>query len=652
MASKVMKTSNLSPWVRRSLALSVAALVLSPAMSRRAHAYGGGLWSARTAPAHAAAERILFVDNPDSTVTAIVQIQYAGPSRGFAWLVLVPGKPTVGVSSNAVFQRLDAATAPQYWVEVTVEGKCPKPDSPDAAFDAGSGEVGAPSAQDTIAAPVMGDPWAPAGPTKGSPTTTGVQIIDQGSIGPYDYVNIRVDPTLGDPTKVATDWLMTNGYDPTDLDGERLRRYLKDDLHLLALKLADGADVGAIRPVILTYESKLPAIPMEPTAMAAQGVQVWVVGPSQAVPDNTVSLVINDARLDWPTGRKYVAGTLPSGGVGPFDPYDASKPANYDAVVAAAAREAGGQGFVTELGAPASRYRGKVWSSTDDQHFATISSQRYADGIDAIFTASGYYRDWDGWKEAIEGATTLPAGLTIDEFGRNPDSYRGTAKVDSNKFFHLLDEKVVRPVADAAAMLSRAPYLTRLYSTVRPDSMTVDPAFGYNADLALVSDIHIARQFIQCGPTLDPTDAPWRIQLPQGGVVVGKGNGWPVAAGSMPANLEIVRLSTTGSGTLLKDNSDDIGMKLFAIAGTAGIGVAMPHPPQIGLAIGGTQTVKPPGQPGAASSSRQAPVRNDCTVSPVGADAPSTLARWLPQAALLLALRRRRSRRGQASRPS
>ena len=40
-------------------------------------------------------------------------------------------------------------------------------------------------------------------------------------------------------------------------------------LNLLAFKLTSGTDVGAIRPVTLTYESKLPMIPIRPTAVAA-----------------------------------------------------------------------------------------------------------------------------------------------------------------------------------------------------------------------------------------------------------------------------------------------------------------------------------------------------------------------------------------------
>jgi hypothetical protein len=372
------------------------------------------------------------------------------------------------------------------------------------------------------------------------------------------------------------------------------------------------------------------------------GIQVWVIGPSQAVLDNYKSLVINEARIDWLTGRKYVAGTLPAGGVGPSGPH-VTKPSNYDAVVTAAAKEAGGQGFVTELGGPASQYRNKVWSSLDAQELPMISSQSYADGIDAVFAANRHFGGWDGWKDAIQGATTLPAGTTIDEFGRHPDQYRGVAKVDATRFFQLLDEKVVKPVADTAAMLHKAPYLTRLYSTMSSGEMTVDPAFDYNFDLAQVSNIHIAKEFIECSPKLNERDAPWRIKLPQGGVVVGKGSGgWPVAEGSMPANLKIVRLSTRGSGAVVKDNSEDIGLKLFETAGATGSGMAILHPPQSGVLIGGTQTVTPTDQTGPTRSSSKPSGCDRCSVSHVGAAARPALALWLPLAGVVLALRRRR----------
>jgi hypothetical protein len=634
-----MKISSSSPCVLGALAVCAVALLSSPVMSHRARAFGG-FWSSEAAKVSSSAERIIFVDNPDSTVTAIIQIKYAGPPQRFAWVIPMPGTPTVGVSSSTVFQRLDAATAPQYWVEVTLEGLCMQQDDPKTAPDASAGAGGAPSLPGSTAAPVV--------------------VLDQGTVGSYDYVDVTIDPSLGDPARVATDWLTMNGYDLTSLESKVLSPYLRDGLNLLAFKLASGADVGAIRPVTLTYESELPMIPIRPTALAAQddmGIQVWVIGPSQAVPDNYKSLVINDARIDWLTGRSYAAGTLPAGGAGPVDPnsYVSSKPSNYDAVVAAAADEAGGQGFVTELGAPASQFREKVWSAMDDQQHAMISSQSYADGIDAILVASSHYGGWDGWTDAVKGATTLPAGVTIDELLGNPDAYRGVAEVDTTVLFRLLDENVVKPVADTAALLYKAPYLTRLYSSMSPDEMMVDPAFNYNPDLAQVSNVHLAKQLIQCKPTLNQDDAPWRIELPQGGVVVGQGRGsWPVAEGSMPANLKVVMLGASGSGTVVEDNSDVIGMKLWKAAGTTGSGMATLHPPQNGLMIGGTQSVALHGDSALPTGSLSASGSTHggsnpaggatCSVWHVGAGAGPALALSLPLAGTILAVRGRRRR--------
>jgi hypothetical protein len=626
--STAMKNLELSPRGLGSLGVCVAALVLSPLLSQRAHAFGG-FWSAPHAGVKQAGEAIVFVDNPDSTITAIIQIQYAGPAPKFAWVIPVPGSPTVGVSSNTLFARLDAATAPEYWVEVAREESCSQPDAPPLTADAGSSTDAAPSGPGSTSAPI--------------------QVIDQGSVGPYDYVNIAVDPSLDDPAQAASDWFTLNGYDLTGIESSVLRPYLSDGLNLLAFKLSKDKAAGAIRPVVLTYPSERPMIPIRPTAVAAQddmGIQVWVIGPSQAVPENYKSLVIDDALIDWWSVRSYVAGTPPAGGAGPFGP-DIRKPRNYDALVSAAANEAGGQGFVTELAGPASQYRDKIWSALDAQEFTTISSQSYDEGLDAIVAASSHFGGWDGWNDAVRGASTLPADVAIEAFARDPEAYRGMAKVDAAQFFQLLDEHVVKPVADTAALFSNAPYLTRLYTTMSADEMTRDPVFDYNADLAQVSSVHIAKQFIQCGAASDQAD--WRVELPQGGVIVGAGTGdWPLAEGSLPANLKIVMLSSSGSGSVIEDNSAAIGSALFDAAGMTGSAAAVPQVPHNGVTIGGSQIVTAhavdagapstpkPGSPAARGSS--------CSVARVRTAEGSALALGWPLAGSLFALRRRRSR--------
>jgi hypothetical protein len=273
-----------------------------------------------------------------------------------------------------------------------------------------------------------------------------------------------------------------------------------------------------------------------------------------------------------------------------------------------------------------------------------ISSQSYADGIDAIVAANSNYAGWDGWKDAVQGAVTLPADVSIDEFSRNPDAYRGVATVETAKFLQLLDEKVVRPVADAAALFYRAPYLTRLYTTMSSDEMTLDPSFDYNFDLAQVSNVHIAKQFTQCGAALNQDDASWRIELPQGGVIDSDGSGdWPVTGGSLPANLKIVALSTSGSGSVIKDNSADIRMRLRQGAGTNRSDMPLLQAPQNGVMIGGSQTLAARGQMLPSQSSPKPASGDHCGVSRVHAGTPA--APWLALAGLIFALRRRRSQR-------
>jgi hypothetical protein len=461
---------------------------------------------------------------------------------------------------------------------------------------------------------------------------------------------VAADPTLDEPAAVVTEWLTSNGYAPTDREAEALGVYLADGLDLLAVKLTSDADAGAIRPIVLTYESERPVIPIRPAAVAAQddmAIKVWVVGPSQAVPSNYGSLVINDALIDWLSGQTYPAGTLPSGGAGPFG-LTVQRPSNYDAIVSAAADEAGGRGFTTELAAPASQFRDKLWSTVDAETFATVMTQTYEDGLDAILAAAGHYGGWDGFLDAVQDATTLPAGVTLDEFARDPEQHRGAAEVDTARFLQRLDEHVVKPVADTAALLNEAPYLTRLFSTISAGEMTVDPAFDYNFDLAQVSNVHIARQRIECSPALAREDAPWRIELPQGGVIAGEGSGWPVPQDSMPANLKVVMLDASGSGTVVADNSAEIRTKLLELGGEVGGGAALYRPPQIGLSIGGSQTVNPPPDPVDAGAGPAESAGDDgCSVAHAEARRTPVLALLLPAAGAMLALRRRRARRAR-----
>src|SRR5262245_21454042 len=109
--------------LRFTCVLGVMALGLATLGAGRAEACGG-LFCNSAQPVNQAAERILFVENGDGTVTAVIEIKYQGPSESFSWVLPVPGVPVVGVSAASAFDRIQAATNPQYTLQTTFE-QCP-----------------------------------------------------------------------------------------------------------------------------------------------------------------------------------------------------------------------------------------------------------------------------------------------------------------------------------------------------------------------------------------------------------------------------------------------------------------------------------------------------------------------------------------------
>src|SRR5690349_23149873 len=101
------------------LAGAAAALWTAPASAC------GGFFCSQSQPVNQSAERIIFADNGDGTITAVIQIQYQGPSESFSWLLPIGSLPEgdeLGVGSDLAFTRLQSATNPQYNLITEVEG--------------------------------------------------------------------------------------------------------------------------------------------------------------------------------------------------------------------------------------------------------------------------------------------------------------------------------------------------------------------------------------------------------------------------------------------------------------------------------------------------------------------------------------------------
>lgn len=519
----------------------------------------GGLFCSAAMPVNQAAERIIFAfDAPQKRVTAVVEIQYQGPSEKFAWVLPVPGVPTVGVSASLLLDRLQAATNPTYSITRDWSN-----DRCGGAGGASGGSGGSSGAADAGAA------------LPGSPDPA-VTVLAAGSVGPYDYQLIQVVPGAPDPAEVAIAWLTTEGYDVGALGPDVLRPYLAGGMNLLAFRLSKNQMTGAIRPIVLSYDSERPMIPIRPTAVAANddmGILVWVLGSNRAVPINYRSLELNETLIDW------------------FSPAT-----SYNQVVMAAADEAGGQGFVTELAAPMSQQNiaGQLASElVRVDQFRRMADQRSSaqvivdlvEGFSAFnnggfggpFMSPGAGRVLiDGVRDVLARTLTLPPGVTWEDFfasprchfqelsppgqfycdGRPaPAAHIDLSAFDKVAFFRAAEELVFAPLEDTVDLFGKFPYLTRLYTTLSAQEMTLDPEFDLNRELPAVDNNHAITLRYTEGCFGD-VSGPWEANV-DGFLVRGRGTTWPVdpKAQMLPYNRRVMNLSAAGSGQVVKDNT-------------------------------------------------------------------------------------------------
>ncbi|HTU58197.1 MAG TPA: DUF2330 domain-containing protein, partial [Polyangiales bacterium] len=416
-----------------------------------------------------------------------------------------------------------------------------------------------------------------------------MKIIEQNSLGPYEYSSLRIAADGGSLEQAISDALAEQGFAWDARDSQQLTPYVQAGMTLLAIKLKKTAPTAINQPIAITYESAELAIPIRATRSAARAdmpLRVWLFGDAHAVPANYQTLIVNDALFDWHGAQKFPFGTAPANGAGAFGPR-IDLPSNYHAVIGQAANAArDGQGFFVEHSTPTSHVRDIIWSGLDNGNVDRVVESGIAP-FEVVFRALESFRNWDGLKTVIARNVQLPEGSTYEQLLADPAVFRGTASVDAARFLEQLERDVLAPVRDTAALMRRTPYMTQLFSTLSAEDMTLDPTFQWNPDLALVGNVHIAKQYLMCALGEDAKTAAWRMELPQGGVAVGSGRvSWPVALDAMPANLMVVALTSEGSGEVVQDNRDAIGRAMYAATGRNGTGAAVPLVPQNGVTIG------------------------------------------------------------------
>ena len=280
--------------VRTLLAVLTLAAALVPS---QVLACGG--FFCTTVPVDQAAERVIFTMD-GGTITTYVQINYVGRAEDFAWVLPLPSVPEVDTAQVSTFRDLDRLTQPVYIP--------PRP--PDCLMR----RVPMPAAA-------------------GSSERSGTTVLASGEVGPFGYHVV----TSPDPQDMVR-WLRENGYQITPEMEPLIKVYTDEGLVFLAMRLRQGQDANDIVPVKLTYESKLPTVPIRLTAVAAtpdMPVIVWVFGTEQAASLNYAPITIADSEVSFtPFGRN-----------------------DYQQVVSRAVDQAGGQAFVTEFAGPTTAVR-------------------------------------------------------------------------------------------------------------------------------------------------------------------------------------------------------------------------------------------------------------------------------------------------------
>lgn len=275
-------------------ALAVGWLLTSSSLS----ACGG--FFCTTSPVDQNAERIIFTQNGDGTVSAYVQIEYTGEAPDFSWILPLPeaiAAEDVEVPEDAMaaFTELEVATDPVFLM----------PPWPECLQNRAV-------AQTTTAA------------------SASVEVFASGEVGPYGF-----DVVGSEDPEALISWLRDNGYRVTEPMEPLIDLYVVEGFAFLAMKLRPDAGVQDVEPVKITYPSEAPMIPLRLTAVAANpdmAVMVWVYAQEQAVPANYAhETIANDELVFFGFGAT----------------------SNYRTLMGQKADEHDGQAFITEYAGPA-----------------------------------------------------------------------------------------------------------------------------------------------------------------------------------------------------------------------------------------------------------------------------------------------------------
>jgi hypothetical protein len=276
------------------------AFLLVSGIAPQAASSCGGLFCQNN-PVDQNAERIIFTQNGDGTVSAIIQIQYTGFDDDFSWIL-----PLSTPITAEDIEVPETGTAAFLELEQLTNVRIIAPPVPDDCEQ------------------IVFESAMPSSAEGG-----GVEVFASGEVGPFGFDVIGSD----DPSALII-WLRDNNYRVEEQMEPLINVYVEENFYFLAMRLLPEQGVQDIQPIKITYDSDVPMIPLRLTAVAANpdmAVLTWFFGSAQAVPTNYAQMEVPNDELRF------------------FFPFGGN---NYRQLMGEKANSFNGQAFITEYAGP------------------------------------------------------------------------------------------------------------------------------------------------------------------------------------------------------------------------------------------------------------------------------------------------------------
>jgi hypothetical protein len=295
-----------------------------------------------------------------------------------------------------------------------------------------------------------------------------------------------------DDAQALVDWLDANDYSVPEKSLAPIQAYVNAGHVFLALKLASDRTTGDITPIVVRFEEQGPCIPLLLTSIAAtpdMPIYAWVLAEQGIVSiDDFYEIEVNEAAIGW----------LAFG-------------ANYRAVATHAVDQAGGRGFIREYSGSSSLLARAVYDEARydlDARWPHPARRSAGCSRDSARRPRGDRQAVPPMPAEAQAQASRPYTASASVL-RRPTGPRRRGLVAA------LDA-VVQPLGRQS--LSIGTYLTRLFTTISPDEMTLDPLFRQNAHAPEVAVNRVVTAQRRCDPFVNPdrTTAPIRLHLPSG----------------------------------------------------------------------------------------------------------------------------------------